>query len=89
MKLLSILNQVLDGLGGIFNQKNMDSFNKAMSDFGKSMDSVTKELSNDVSKSNENTKKREAINKKNLDKIYGNSKHTKIWSDKKSKESLF
>lgn len=60
-----------------------------MSDFGKSMDSITKELSIDIQKSNNFAEEREKINKKNLDKIYGNSNHTKIWSDKKSNESLF
>ena len=35
------------------------------------MDSITKELGNDEAKYNENASKREAINKKNLEKIWG------------------
>jgi hypothetical protein len=64
-------DHILSALGGIFNQKNLDSFNTAMSDFGKSMDLITKEFSDDVTKSNESRKKRESKDKENLEKIWG------------------
>ena len=51
--------------------KSIDVFNKGLQDFSKSMDSITKELGNDEAKYNENASKREAINKKNLEKIWG------------------
>ncbi len=57
------------------NMKNIDSginsFNKAVQDFGKSMDSLTKEMSADVEKSNRDSEVREKKNKENLDKIWG------------------
>jgi len=57
------------------NMKNIDSgietFNKAVQDFGYSMDVITKELSSDIEKSNKESEAREQQNKKNLDKIWG------------------
>jgi len=60
--------------------KGLDVFNKAVSDFGSSMDSMMKEMSSDVAKSNERQKKESIKNQKNLEKIYGKS-DVKIWSD--------
>ena len=51
--------------------KASKSFNKGLQDFSKSMDLVTKEFSNDISKSNESRVKEEAKNKANLKKIWG------------------
>ncbi len=55
--------------------KNIDSginsFNKAVQDFGKSMNSLTREMSADVEKSNRDSEVREKKNKENLDKIWG------------------
>lgn len=68
--------------------KLMDSFNKGVQEFGDSMGKLDKEFSNDVKKSNNNKKSESRKNQKNIDKIFG-SKKQKIWSDKKSKESLF
>ena len=57
------------------NSKNInngiDIFNKAVQDFGKSMDTMTKELSSDIEKSNKDSKIREKKNKANLEKIWG------------------
>jgi len=69
--------------------KAMDSFNKGVQDFGKSMDSISRELSDDVRQTQEHQKRESIKNKKNLDKIFGDSNHIKIWSDKKSNTSLF
>ena len=57
------------------NSKNInngiDIFNKAVQDFGKSMDTMTKELSSDIEKSNKDSQSREKKNKENLEKIWG------------------
>ena len=57
------------------NMKNIencvDSFNDAVQDFGKSMDSITQEMSADIVKSQRESEARERENKKNLDKIWG------------------
>ena len=57
------------------NMKNinqgMDIFNNAVQDFGKSMDTITREMSADIEKSNRESEAREKKNKENLDKIWG------------------
>ncbi len=57
------------------NMKNVnqgiDIFNNAVQDFGKSMDSLTREMSADIEKSNRESETREKKNKENLDKIWG------------------
>jgi len=57
------------------NMKNVnqgiDIFNNAVQDFGKSMDSLTREMSADIEKSNRESEAREKKNKENLDKIWG------------------
>ena len=57
------------------NMKNinqgMDIFNNAVQDFGKSMDTITREMSADIEKSNRESDAREKKNKENLDKIWG------------------
>ncbi len=60
------------------NKKNIDksinTFNKAVQAFGGSMDSITKELTSDIEKSNKDSKIREKKNKENLEKIWGKRK---------------
>ena len=51
--------------------QGIDIFNNAVQDFGKSMDSLTREMSADIEKSNRESKAREKKNKENLDKIWG------------------
>ena len=57
------------------NMKNInqgiDIFNKAVQDFGVSMDSMTKEMSSDIKKSNKEAEIREKKNKENLEKLWG------------------
>jgi len=57
------------------NMKNInngiETFNKAVQDFGDSMDTMTKEMSSDIEKSNRESKIREKKNKENLEKIWG------------------
>ena len=64
LKILSKVNSENISLG-------IDSFNKAIQDFGDSMDSITREFSADIEKSNRESKIREEKNKENLDKIWG------------------
>ncbi len=65
----------LDSIFKIINMKNINQgiavFNKAVQDFGDSMDSITRELSSDIEKSNKESVAREQKNKENLDKIWG------------------
>ncbi len=62
----------------IINMKNINqgisTFNKAVQDFGDSMDSMTREMSSDIKKSNKESESREQRNKENLDKIWGKKK---------------
>ena len=80
MKLKSIVLSVLKEI----NQKNlnkaMDSFSKGMNEFNKSITAVTREMSQDVAKSNRKSVDNQAKNQANLDKVFG-SKKPKIWSD--------
>jgi hypothetical protein len=59
----------------IINMKNIEQgisvFNKAVQDFGNSMDKITGELSSDIEKSNRDSESREKKNQENLDKIWG------------------
>ena len=68
-----------------FNAKNINSaivmlskcthtFNKTVQDFGDSMDTMTKEMSSDIEKSNKVAKIREKKNKENLEKLWGKQK---------------
>ncbi len=54
--------------------RGTDAFNKAVQDFGNSMDTMTKELSSDIEKSNKECEAREKKNKENLEKIWGTKK---------------
>ena len=62
----------------INNMKNIEqgisTFNKAVQDFGDSMDSMTREMSSDIKKSNKESEAREQRNQENLDKIWGKKK---------------
>ena len=51
--------------------KGINTFNKAMQDFGDTMNTINKEFSSDVKKSKSSAKIREKKNKKNLKKIWG------------------
>jgi hypothetical protein len=61
-----------------FNMKNIDQginiFNKAIQDFGNSMDKMTSELSSDIEKSKQESEAREKKNQENLDRIWGKKK---------------
>ena len=51
--------------------KGIEAFNKIIQDFGDSMNTMTRELSLDIEKSNRESKVREKKNKENLEKIWG------------------
>ncbi len=51
--------------------KGIDTFNKAVQNFGDSMDTLSKEMSSDIKKSNKEAEIREEKNKKNLEKLWG------------------
>ena len=51
--------------------KGIETFNKIVQDFGDSMNTITRELSSDIEKSNRESKVREKKNKENIDKIWG------------------
>ena len=57
------------------NMKNtnqvVETFNKAVQDFGDSMDSITREMSSDIERSNKELEARAKKNKENLEKIWG------------------
>lgn len=50
--------------------KGIDVFNKSVQRFGDSMNTMTKEMSSDIEKSNKEFEAREKKNKENLDKIW-------------------
>ena len=54
--------------------KGMSVFNKAVKDFGDSMDGVTKEFSSDIEESNKRRKEYERKDRENLKKIWGDKK---------------
>ena len=54
--------------------KGIDTFNKAVQAFGDSMDTMTRELSSDIEKSNRASKDMEKKNKENLEKLWGRRK---------------
>ena len=54
--------------------KGINTFNKAVQDFGDSMDTMTREMSSDIEKSNRDAEIREKKNKENLEKIWGKRK---------------
>jgi len=62
----------------IINMKNIEqgisTFNKAVQDFGDSMDKMTQEISSDIKKSNKESEDRTKRNQENLDKIWGKKK---------------
>jgi hypothetical protein len=70
--------KTLDKIFKIINLKNIDqgisTFNKAVQDFGDSMDSMTREMSSDIKKSNKESEDRTKRNQENLDKIWGKKK---------------
>ena len=54
--------------------QGINTFNKAVQDFGDSMDKMTSELSSDIKKSNKEAEIREKKNKENLEKLWGEKK---------------
>jgi len=83
-----------------FNLKNLDkalnkmekiftAFSNGLNSFNKGMDDMMDQLSSDFKKSDRRKKSRAIKDRENLDKIFGSKSNVKIWSDKKSKESLF
>ena len=54
--------------------KGTHTFNKAVQDFGDSMNTITNEMSSDIEKSNKESEIREKKNKENLEKIWGKRK---------------
>jgi len=65
------LNNILKTINIKNINQGMDVFNKAVQDFGDSMDTMTRELSSDIEKSKKESAAREQKNKENLDKIWG------------------
>ena len=69
------MNKKLKTILNTINLKNINqgisTFNKAVQDFGDSMDSMTREMSSDIKKSNKESESREQRNQENLDKIWG------------------
>jgi hypothetical protein len=69
------LNKKLKTILNLINAKNINqgisTFNKAVQDFGGAMDSMTREMSSDIKKSNKESEAREQRNQENLDKIWG------------------
>ena len=53
---------------------------KGVDSFGKSMDSFDKSFSSDIQKSNKTRKSESKKNQDNVNKLFGKSKNTKIWS---------
>jgi len=54
--------------------QGIDTLNKVVQDFGNSMDTITKEMSSDIEKSNKEAEIREKKNKENLEKLWGKRK---------------
>jgi len=69
------LNKKLKTILNLINAKNINqgisTFNKTVQDFGDAMDTMTREMSSDIEKSNQELESREQKNKENLDKIWG------------------
>ena len=72
------MNKTLELILKTINMKNINqgisTFNKAVQDFGDSMDKMTSELSSDIKKSNSESEERVKRNQENLDKIWGRKK---------------
>jgi len=60
------INSAIDVLS-----KGTDAFNRAVQDFGDSMNTMTKEMSSDIEKSNRASEIRAKKDKENLKKIWG------------------
>ena len=69
------MNKKLKTILNLINAKNINqgisTFNKTVQDFGDAMDTMTREMSSDIEKSNQELESREQKNKENLDKIWG------------------
>ena len=69
------MNKKLKTILNLINAKNINqgisTFNKTVQDFGDAMDTMTREMSSDIEKSNRESNAREKRNQENLDKIWG------------------
>jgi hypothetical protein len=73
----SVLNQEnLDKL-----DRGVDTFTKGVQNFGDSMNSITKEMLDDVKLSESKRKSEQEKNTKNIQKLFGDKSDSKIWSD--------
>ena len=72
------LNKKLKTILNLINAKNINqgisTFNKTVQDFGDAMDTMTREMSSDIEKSNQELESREQKNKEKLDRIWGKKK---------------
>ena len=71
------IKKVMDSLN-----KVIKVFNENIQDFGKSMGTIVREMSSDVSSSKEHRERESRKKQKNIEKLWGNSNKVKIWSDK-------
>ena len=74
VKMKKFINSILKQINMTNINKGIDTFNKAVQDFGDSMDTMTKELSSDIEKSNRVSKIREKKDRENLEKLWGKRK---------------
>ena len=81
MKIKAILTRIMRGITSENITKTINAFDNGMKEFGKSMDSITKELSNEHEQSNAKSQLESKKNQENLKKIFGDSK-VKLWNDK-------
>ena len=88
MKIKAILTRIMRGFNAenlaktneIFT-KSINTFDSGLKEFGKSMDSITRELSSDVEQSNTKSQSESKKNQENLKELFGDSK-VKLWDDK-------
>ena len=97
MKIKAILTRIMRGFNAenlaktneIFT-KSINTFDNGMKEFGKSMDSITRELSNDAKQSSENSRIREQRDKENVEKLWGNKKdHGRKQRDKENLDKIW
>lgn len=72
-------------------ENGFTAFQNGMTQFNKGIDDMMKELKFDFDAQDSRRSERQKINSKHLKKIWSNSNssNVKIWSDEKSKESIF
>ncbi len=97
MKIRAILSRITRG----FNAENLSKADKiitksinaldsGLKEFGKSCDTITGELSNEVEQSNKNSRLREQRDKENVEKLWGNKKdHGRKQRDKENLDKIW